>query len=77
MTKEEFDEAVKGTTEERDCQFRKVSNGYVIVATRRWVNDGTGTTKFGLTLEGVAQDENLLLMAMEQFVRFGRLAAVQ
>jgi hypothetical protein len=75
MTKDEFDAAIEGTTEQRDIQVRQVENGFVLTAHRRWVHTSTGVSKFGLTSEGVAMDTNLLLMNLESFFRTGKLAA--
>lgn len=75
MTAEEFAAAIEGTVEQRDVQVRQVSNGFVITANRRWVHADTETNRFGLTVEGVAMDTNLLLMTMEMFFRTGELSA--
>lgn len=75
MTAEEFATAIQGAVEKRDVSVRQVSNGFVISANRRFVDGDTETNKFGLSVEGVAMDTNLLLMTLERFFRTGELAA--
>lgn len=75
MTAEDFATATQGTIEKRDVSVRQVSNGFVISANRRFVDEDTETNKFGLSVEGVAMDVNLLMMALDSFFRTGELAA--
>ena len=77
MTAEEFENLKAGTTERRDAQVRETSNGFVIQVNRRFHDAETGTEKFSLRDEGVAQDTNLLLMLNERFFRTGTLSAEQ
>jgi len=71
MTKDEFTTAVEGTVERRGIQIREVSNGFVFVATRTFRDVDTDTDKFSLSIEGVAQDTNLVLNACERFFKTG------
>lgn len=77
MTAEEFEQLKQGTTERRDAQVRETANGFVITVNRHFHDNGTGTEKFSLRDEGVAQDTNLLLMLNERFFRTGSLSAEQ
>lgn len=77
MTAEEFEAMKEGTDERRNLQVRQVSNGFQITATRTFYHAGTESAKFGVNIEGVAMDANLLLNATENFIRHGQLSAVQ
>lgn len=71
MTAEEFAAATVGTTEQRDIQVRQVSNGFVLVVNRRFVDDGTATVRFGLSSEGVASNTTDAIGAVTNFLTNG------
>lgn len=71
MTKEELAAQTDGTIEQRGIQVREVVNGFVIVATRTFIDATTRTTRFSLNSEGIAKGTDDLLAAMERFFRTG------
>lgn len=71
MTKEELAAQTEGTVEQRGVNVREVNNGFVIIATRTFIDATTRTTRFSLNSEGVAKDTADLLAAMERFFRTG------
>ena len=71
MQDADFQAAIQGTVEQRDVQAREVSNGYVLTGNRRFCEPGTGSSRFGVTMEGVAADRTSVAVAIVNFLGTG------
>lgn len=74
MKDEEFTTLTDNTLEQRNSQVREVSNGYVIVTNRIFLDAATETQKFSIGQEGVASSTADLLAALGRFYETGDMS---
>jgi hypothetical protein len=75
VNNEQFQQAIAGTTEQRDVQARQVSNGFALVGNRRFLEPDTSAVRVSVTAEAVAVDADGAAAAASSFLRTGAFAS--
>lgn len=71
MTEEQFKEVTDGTVEERDVNARQVSNGFVLVGQRRFLNPTTKVVVLTIAREGIATNTSAAVESLNNFLTTG------